>query len=314
MQNIKKTTIKFLAVLLMTLLICVSCTAGGLSPWKVSNPKSTIKTTSNILPSPTAGTEYWALIFAVGVYYNHPNQDRPSMLEAADDLYEVLIDSPQWQPDHIHVVKGAQATGQALIRELLWLRQMDDSDDMCLIYLTTHGSPLRNSQGYPVDLPPKDEPDGADEMLVMYHGFENWYAFIWDDLLNFLISLLQSQGVLLIVDSCYSGGFNDLPFFTQQTTSQTFTAEAFTKDMTQELSSQGRIVLMSSEEHTPSYGSDFSDFLIQGLWGWADFFGNQDGVNSAEEAFAYAQFWVDLLGNQHPTMRDLFPGEYPVTT
>ena len=260
------------------------------------------------------GTEYWGLIFAVGEYYNHPNQNRPSMLEAADDLYEVLIDSPQWEPDHIHMVKGSQATGQTLIRELLWLSQMDDSDDLCLIYLTTHGSPLRNSNGMPVDLPPKDENDGADEILVMYHGFDRWYSFIWDDLLNFLISLLNSKGVCLIVDSCYSGGFNDQPPFAKQTTSFEYTCNDYITGMTEELATQNRVVLMSSEEHTASYGSDFSNFLIQGFWGWADLFGNQDGENTAEESFYYAQFWVDLLGNQHPTIMDLYPGEFLVTT
>jgi hypothetical protein len=48
------------------------------------------------------------------------------MLEAAENFYEVLIDSPHWQPNHLHFVKGSQATEQALIRELLWLIQMDD--------------------------------------------------------------------------------------------------------------------------------------------------------------------------------------------
>ncbi len=267
-----------------------------------------------INPQTNDGTEYWGLIFAVGEYYNNPDQNRPSMLQAADDLYEVLIDSPHWQPDHIRIVKGAQATGQTLISQLIWLNQMDDSDDMCLIYLTTHGSPLRNSQGLPVDLPPKDENDGADEILVMYHGFDRWYSFIWDDLLNFLISLLNSKGVCLIVDSCFSGGFNDYPTFGRTNTLSTYTASDFVTGMAEELATQNRVVLMSSEEHTVSYGSDFSNFLIQGFWGWADLFGNQNGETSAEEAFYYAQFWVDLLGNQHPTILDLYSGEFLVTT
>ena len=42
-----------------------------------------------------------------------------------------------------------------------------------------------------------------------------------------------------------------------------------------------RIILMSSEEDTLSYGSHFSNFLIEGFWGWADVTGNGDGINSA---------------------------------
>jgi len=181
----------------------------------------------------SSGTEYWAVLFAVGIYYRNPDQNRPSMLEAVNNLYEVLIDSPQWQPDHIRMTTGEQATGRNLIRDLMWLIQSEDSDDMSLIYITTHGSPLKNLNGYPVDLPPKDEADGADEMLVMYHGFDRWYAFIWDDLLNFLLSLLQSQGVCLIVDSCYSGGFNDYPF--EGLMPEDYTAESFTEGFIEDM-------------------------------------------------------------------------------
>jgi hypothetical protein len=236
------------------------------------------------------GTEYWALIFAVGVYYKHPGENRPSMLQAADDMYEVLVNSPNWKPENIHLVKAEQATGINLIRELLWLIRSEDSDDYSLIYITTHGYFL-NTDNFP-----KDEVDGKDEILVMYHGFEYSYAYVWDDLLNFFISLLQSKGVCVIIDSCYAGGFNDYPMFNQD-----------------------RVTLMSCREFESCYGSYFSDYLIDGLWGLADLFGNQDGVNTAEEAFFYARFWVELLHSYTPTMRDLYPlsdplsREFPIT-
>ena len=70
---------------------------------------------------------------------------------------------------------------------------------------------------------------------------------------------------------------------------------------------------MSCREDELSYGSIFSDLLIEGFLGWGDVFGNGDGINSAEESFAFAKFWLDLFGEQHPTMLDRFPGEYPVT-
>ena len=261
----------------------------------------------------TAGTEYWALIFAVGVYKNHPDQDRPSMLEAADYLYSTLLSSAQWQPDHIHKVTGSYATGQNLIKELIWLIRNEDADDMTLVYITTHGSPLKNADGMPVDLPPKDESDGADEILVMYEGFDKWYAFIWDDLLNFFLSLLQSKGVCLIVDSCYSGGFNDQPY---EGTMTEYTAESFVNGFVEDVSTQGRVVLMSSEEFTPSWGSIFSEFLIYGFEGYADLFGNGDGINSAEESFYFAEPFVEFFtyGEQHPTILDLYSGDFPVTS
>ena len=257
-------------------------------------------------------TEYWALLFAVGVYKNNPHQNRPSMLRAVDDLEEVLLNSPQWQSDHIHKVTASEATGRRLIQELMWLIKNEDKDDMSLIYLTTHGTPLKSPRGYPIDLPPRDEDDGADEILVMYEGFDKWYAFIWDDLLNFFLSLLQSQGVCLIVDSCYSGGFNDEPMF-YRGKHEEYTVEAFTHGFAEDLATQRRVVLMACEEDEVSYGSFFSNYLIDGLWGAADFNGNKDGINSAEEAFDYAKYWVNLMHSFNPTILDLYPGEYTVT-
>jgi len=311
-----KFTILVISIICIALIVSPAHTVG-------LNEKGQLKENNNLNLSGVnnihinAGTEYWALLFAVGIYRDNPNKDRPSMLEAVDDLYDVLIDSPQWQPDHIHVVKGSQATGINLIKELIWLIQNEDYDDMSLIYLTTHGSPLIDKEtGLPIDLPPKDETDGADEILVMYDGFANPYAFIWDDLLNFFLSLLQSQGVCFIVDSCFSGGFNDFPF--KEKTIESYTIESFSEGLAEEIATQGRIVLMSCEEDTYSYGSYFSNYLIDGFEGSADHstFGNRDGINSAEESFYYAQRLVDLYGyaDQHPTILDLYPGEFPVTS
>ena len=307
-----KLTMLVISILCIALLIAPVCNAGPFADKTIQKNHRAIIPKMNDHQE-TAGTEYWALIFAVGIYKNHPDQNRPSMLEAADDLYEVLIDSPEWQPDHIHVVKGEQATGKTLVQQLIWLIQNVDEDDRVLVYLTTHGSPLKNANGMPVDIPPKDEADGTDEILVMYDGFDKWYAFIWDDLLNFLLSLIKAEGVCLIVDSCFSGGFNDLPFGSVGLSD--YSANDFAEGLSEELATQGRIVLMSCQENQVSYGSQFSESLINGLWGWADLlFGNGDGINSAEEAFAHAQFWVDLGGQQHPTMLDLYPGEFPLTT
>ena len=285
---------------------------GGTIPSTGRESENSCKLTSYNSFSEDKGTEYWALIFAVGKYKDHPKENRPGMIKAAENLYEVLLTSPQsqWKADHIHIVTGENATGKRLIQEFIWLIRSEDSDDMSLIYLTTHGSPLKGPNGNPLDLPPRDENDGADEMLLMYEGFVKWYAFIWDDLINFFLNLLQSKGVCLIVESCYAGGFNDEPKFRGQKVYD-YTIESYTQGLSEELSSQNRVVLMSSSENELSYGSIFSEYLIYGFWGWADLIGNRDGTNSAEEAFYYAKNFV--YHEQHPTMLDLYPGEFPVT-
>jgi len=322
-------------------------------------------------------TEYWALLFAVGVYKDNPDQDRPSMIEAAEYFYSVLLDSPQWQEDHIHMVTGSNCYRSRLIQELRWLSNNADSDDMVIVYLTTHGSPLKDLQGNYIDLPPKDEADGADEMLVMYEGFATWHEFIWDDLLNFYLGKIDSKGLCLIVDSCYSGGFNDvsvdransaqdynivlrslnifdrisrllsnrgtiigslfsrllsngkssqnnIPIYEENVNPDlikdvktSIESVQFSEGFVEDIGAEGRIVLMSSEEDTVSWGSYFSHFLISACddGNWADYFGNNDGINSAEEAFNYAKPRAEAAteNRQHPTILDLYNGEYLMT-
>jgi hypothetical protein len=234
------------------------------------------------------------------------------MLEAVDNLQAALLDSPLWTTDHIHVLKGEEATMKNLIKGLLWLIRKEDRNDMCVVYITTHGFPLKDENGEIVDLPPKDEDDNVDEVLIMHEGFEEWYGNIWDDLLNFFLSILQSKGVCLIVDSCYSGGFNDKPMFSR---TLTYAKESFIQGFIGNLGSKNRIVLMSCEEDEVSYGSFFTNFITQGFKGAGDASGNNDGINSAEEAFAFAEGRVKFLtgGDQCPTMLDLYPEEFPVT-
>jgi hypothetical protein len=283
MKNKMKLSVVVLSFICVVLLITPGCTAGLSS---LSLKKKSVQ------PQGTAQSQYWALLFAVGKYEGHPDQDRDSMLTACDNLKGVLLDSPlYWQTSNIHVQKEGQCYLQNLIKELLWLRKNSKSEDYVFVYITTHGAPLQRN-GLPWDLPPKDEGDGADEFLVMYNGFSQWYGIIWDDLLNFLLSSIKCKGLCLIVDSCYSGGFNDMPL---------------------PIMKQKRYTAMSCQENEISYGSDFSDLLISGFSGWADLTGNGDGINSAQEAFAWAEFWLNLGNQQHPTFTDSFLEQFPIT-
>ena len=300
MKSIQKKTI--LTLLSVVLAACMVLPSAGAA----LSSKATV-TPTPVKPSTTG--QYWGLIFAVGNYYNHPDEDRPEMIDAANNLYSTLLSSSNWQADHIHMLTSSMATGKNLINELMWLAKNAQPTDYVVIYLTTHGGKLHNAKGLPLDLPPKDEADGSDEFLVMYNGFETWYAIVWDDLLNYFLSRIKCQGMCLIVDSCYSGGFNDAPM----TTGTTDAMKAYVHDFVQSVSGQNRIVLMSCQENEVSYGTDFSGYLTSGFGGWADFFGNGDGINSAEEAFSFAQFWVGLDGQQTPTISDNYPGEFPVT-
>jgi len=254
-------------------------------------------------------TEYWALIVAVGVYADDPQQNRPLMLLEADDFYNEILKSDIWTEDHIKVIKAEDATVSNIISGFRWLDRMEDENDISVVYLTTHGGPL----GF--DLPPFDEEDKTDEILSSYWSFAYPTLGIWDDEVNILLNRLESKGVCLIVDSCYAGGFNDPPdwnrtnrnIFSFLEKQNTMSSQDWIKGFAEEVRGQNRVVLMASCEDELSYSGGFAPYLIDGLRGYAD--NNSDGVVTAEEAFFYIQ---PRTYRQHPTIYDGYPGELPL--
>jgi hypothetical protein len=250
------------------------------------------------------GTEYWALLVAVGVYADNPGENRPLMLKEVDNLYETLIDSPQWSKDHIKVIKGEDATVLNIIKGLRWLDRMEDDDDFSLVFITTHGYFIDN------DYPPKDEADGKDEILISYWGFAYLKLYIWDDELNFLLNRLESQGVCLIVDSCHAGGFNDPPDWNKTSINnedEEMSSVEWIEGFADDVRGQGRVVLMASREDEVAYSGGFAPYLIDGLRGFADV--NDDYVVTAEELFYYAE---PRAIRQHPTIYDGYEGDLPL--
>jgi len=255
-------------------------------------------------------TEFWALLVAVAEYADNPNENRPLMLDEVDDFHELLLSSPIWQEDHIKVIKTEDATTQNILKGLKWLDDQEDKNDMSLFYITTHGFPL----GY--EIPPYDEEDGTDEALASYWFFAYPYptTIISDDEINFMLNRLESQGVCMIVDSCYAGGFNDPPDWNQQniisTQEQKDKESAISEwihGFGREVSAQNRVVVMASCEDELSYSGGFAPYIIDAMKGYGDT--NKDGIISAEEAFYYAE---PRTIRQSPTIFDNYPGEFPL--
>jgi hypothetical protein len=257
-----------------------------------------IKTASN-------DTDYWALLIAVGVYEDHPEQDRPSMLREVDDLYNKLLVSSHWKETNIKVIKGENATFWNIFKGFQWLNQKEGKDDFSLIYISTHGGQLTR------DMFPWDEKDKSDEVLVSYRGFKYPWTNIRDDLLNLLLSLLDSQGVCVVVDSCYAGGFNDPPYFKTGIRNRGINPKRWMVDFTEDLKGDGRVVLMSCEEDELSYAGIFSPLLIEALTGYAD--ADEDRLVSAEESFVYIVENIDPLYEMHPIIYDGYAGDIQLT-
>ena len=139
-----------------------------------------------------------------------------------------------------------------------------------------------NMHGYylSTDLPPIDEPDGKDDIICPWDPIANGFnieTYIVDDDLAARFKTLKSNNIVIIFDTCHSGGMID---------------------GSSDLECSGRVVLTSCDVDEASgmmlarLHWLFPYYLIQGLKGNADL--NHDGFVSAEEALKYTEEPVAL--------------------
>ncbi len=271
------------------------------------------------------GSEYWALLVGCTEFDVAPIQPLPGDERVVRELNNLLLVSENWQQDHIKILTGKNATKKNIINGLKWLSEQDDEDDVCFFYMTSHGK-----SGH--DLYPKDEKDGFDEYLLTYDSYRFMPLLMWgttdfrllrDDEINKRLSALDSKGVFVMIESCFSGGFNDPPS-TSHThnkivapADQTMSLETWMDEFGKELSGPGRVILMSGEEDKITQGLCFTYFAMEGMQGRSDT--NHDSICTAEETFAYASplttAWLKKYKDweQHPKIYDDYSGELPIT-
>jgi hypothetical protein len=204
-----------------------------------------------------------------------------------------------WDEDHIRCFVEKDATKDAILNtSFAWLQGAGEND-LIVYFVSMHGYYL------PVDLPPIDEPDGKDERVFPYdphYATWNWSVYIVDDEFAARFNTLKSHNIVIIFDTCHSGGMID---------------------GSSDFGGSGRVVLTSCgvDEAAcmflPRLHWLFPYFLIQGLRGRADL--NHDGFVSVEEALKYTERPVafhstinNLIFNhrltaQHPQMSDGWP-------
>ena len=305
-------------IIIMLLLVSISCfgTLGNIVGEKTH--KNMYNTNND--------TEYWALIVGVSKIEGIPEMDIPLKMngQSADELKELLIKSENWKDDHIKILTGEEATTFEIMKGLRWLARNDDEDDICLFYMSSMG--LQTSS----DMFPRDEEDGMDECLLAYNTFKAiiplpWIHLLYDDQINFFLNRLDAEGVCVIIESEYSGGFNDgyqalinHKILENTDVLRDITNRQYTENITQELKKQGRIVIATCEEYTHlNTNWILIHDIMSGLQGFADV--NKDERVSIEEAFNYAspsfieKCEREYKGSIRPQMFDNYEGELILT-
>ena len=252
---------------------------------------------SFLSPAGNGNIEYWAVLIGADLNWYYDYFTIP-FDENVKCMYNLLLASNHWEADHIKVLTNEDVTVANIVGALLWLDIMDDENDISFVYYTAHGSQLRIKNeklgiNKPIDLPPIDEEDECDEYLTTHWTGKNPFRIITDDLLNYLLNRLDSQGIAVLIDACHSGGMFDSNH----------------QNM--------RVMMASCEEHELGFGILFAKYMMKGMQGYADHIkgGNGDKMVSAEEAFSYAApLYIDYNNEFcHPVIKDEYDGELQLT-
>lgn len=232
----------------------------------------------------SSGTSRYAVIIGIDHYDDPEIRDLGFASADAKQIYDVLTDDQLGciPEAHVQLLINVQAT-QRNIRSAIgtWLANVAGPRDTVVIYFAGHGAPVINpaprEQG-PVEayLIPSDA-EAADLRAtgVGMDEVQKWLGYI------------DSERVLFLIDSCYSGAAGGRTF--SQPGVQT--RATLTSDFLDGISGQGRTVIsacaenqVSLEEATLGHGV-FTHYLVEGLRGKAD--ANGDGLVGVDELYQY---------------------------
>jgi hypothetical protein len=231
------------------------------------------------LPAYARGTEveYWAVIVGISNYKNIG--DLLYSDDDAQDLYDQL--APIWGEDHIKLLVNIWATTAAIRNAICtWIDERADDNDVVLLFFAGHG----------------DEYSG-NYYIAPYNALSDSYDNdIRDDELDSWLDALEPETMVIILESCHSGGFID------------------------DLSDTGRIILTSSSSGESSWQyrtlghSVFSYYILEAFDNIEQVDTNGDYEISAEEFFFYAEREVVIYTQdkgilQHPKLDDGYIGK-----
>ncbi|MEZ5960419.1 MAG: caspase family protein [Hyphomonadaceae bacterium] len=189
--------------------------------------------------------------------YPGTGNDLPLTAEDARKLQQALQRQGTLAPESLTLIDG-QATRAGLRQAFQRVAAAAGPDDLFLFFYSGHGNQVRTQVS-------ATEPDGKNETIEMVDGS------ITDDELSEMFQQVRSNTALVILDSCFSGGF--------------------ARDV---VSRPGVMGLFSSEEDLTSSvaekfqaGGFLSHFIQTGFEGGAD--ENRDGVITAGELGAYVR-------------------------
>ena len=259
----------------------------------------------------------WALLVGIADYYP-PGSGGPDLHYTDDDaidFYNKLIEWG-WDEDNIQLLINESATGSNINASLNWIASHAEADDIVLFFFSGHGTHISDPEG--------EEHDGYDEALVPY-DYPQTGDLITDDELEELLSQIKSKHIIVILDSCYSGGFIEKELQGKTLVAKTLPGKDLVKltdGFEEDIREAGRVILTCGNYDEACYEYELYE---NGVWTYwvlralgsspAPSDENNDRIVSAEETYVYAANELahsPFSDYQHPQLYDGTPSQVPL--
>lgn len=247
------------------------------------------------LPSPTSrGFDRGHALIAGIAGYPRVNPLPEIVLNDAQALRNILVDNMRcgYRPEQVELLLDGGATGEAIRCGLNRLAERTGPNDTAVIFFSGHGA--------------RDETPGAEpRQYILPHDCDPrdiaGTAIAGDEMTS-LLRRIKAGRLLVILDSCHSGGVGDPKGLASTLKS------GFREDFYEGLAhGQGRAVLASSRPDEVSWAlahmnnSLFTHFLLEALRGEAITLG--DGYVRVFDLFRHVAQCVPLKARQHPVFK-----------
>lgn len=146
--------------------------------------------------------EKWAYLVGVSDYQDPNIEDLSSPIKDLSKMKGFLLKYGGFKKNNLFLVANENATYQNILEDLNELAKNSiESDDLFIFYFSGHGG--QKSENTDID-----EDDRNDECILPYDSlYDSYYHDIPDDTLINILKNIKAKEVILIFDSCYSGGF-----------------------------------------------------------------------------------------------------------
>ncbi len=238
--------------------------------------------------------EKYAVIIGINDYESDFIQDLNYSEADARYLYDMLIRFGRYDPNHIKMLLGADATYANIKDKIYWLGDVARDEDDVFFYFSGHGTRIEDRDD--------NEDDKMDEAFCPFEtDLNRESSVILDDEIGHWFNRIRSKQIIVVLDCCHSGGAAGRSVEDKGSRGLEMAGNAQSKGFLEadvnpyakDITAKNKFIISASDAHEQSFENPqlghgvFTYYLGEAIRGNAD--ENHDKLIKAHELYDYTR-------------------------